>query len=644
MIDGGYDPVVMVSPGALAEFRRLADDLPVFVWTHGLDGRVEWANRLWLEYTGLPEQIALTLEGLARVVHPDDLEIAEARFRAMLASGEGIECELRIRPADKPAYRWFVVRIVPRLGESGVRTGWIGSAVDIQDARMQQRATAQLEFFARLGEELAGTLEVHETVDAVQRLLVPAFADTASVALGARGAESFSEGAIRVPIRRTGAVHGMLEVRYCGSERTYAHEDVPFFAEIARRIGPALENAEAFERERRVARTFQEAALQPELPHVPGLVFDAIYEAGRSDALIGGDWYDAFRIPDGRVVVSVGDVSGSGLDAAVTMASVRQGIRMVSGVNPDPNVLLDAADRALRASDRERFVTAFVGVIDPVFGTMTWASAGHPPPLLRLADGTVLALRGTEPPLGLRGRIHEAPSSVELERGDLLVLYTDGLVEASRDIIEGERRALEAVAMLDDVERAAEALYDDMLTLGHPNDDVAILTVAFECTVVEAVSTRRAWRWTFDAKDRETAHRVRASIAAQLGLAGADSDARATAELVFGELIGNVVRYAPGTVDVVLDLSGDAPVLHVVDEGEGFEHNPKLPADQLSERGRGLFIVAALSEELYVSRRPRGGSHARAVLYAPASTYRAGAMRGSDGWLERRGTAPAGAT
>lgn len=594
---------------AVLEFRRLADDLPVLVWTHDASGAVQWSNRAWKAYGGRDAD----LEELLRVWRRRRDAPGETDVTIASATGER---------------RWFALRFAPRHDRNDAPAGWVGSAFDIHDVRV---AHAQLAFFAQLGEELAGTLELQETIDAVTRLVVPQFADSATVALGRGGRARVDPHAIAVPLRRGNRVRGMLEVRTDESGRSYGADDVRFFGELARRIAPALENAEAYERERNVAHTFQEAALQPSLPDVPGLVFDAIYEAGRSEALIGGDWFDAFRIPDGRIVVSVGDVAGSGLDAAVTMASVRQGIRMVSGVNPDPNVLLDAADRALRASDPERYVTAFVAVLDPVFGTLTWASAGHPPALLRRGDGELAALRGGEPPLGLRGRVHEVPETITLAPGDLLVLYTDGLTEATRDVIAGERALCEAVAALDRPGHAAEALHERVLGAREPSDDVAILTVGFQHALVDANEPRRAWRWRFDARDAVAARGVRREIVERLSGFGADGDARGTGELVFGELIGNVVRYAPGAVDVVLDLSGDAPVLHVADEGSGFEHNPKLPVDQLSERGRGLFIVAALTEELYVSRRLNGGSHARAVLYAPASTYFAEAVRGSGG-------------
>jgi anti-sigma regulatory factor (Ser/Thr protein kinase) len=92
-----------------------------------------------------------------------------------------------------------------------------------------------------------------------------------------------------------------------------------------------------------------------------------------------------------------------------------------------------------------------------------------------------------------------------------------------------------------------------------------------------------------------------------------DSDA-ANAELVFGELCGNVVRHAPGRIDVVVDRSGVQSVLHVLDKGVGFRHLSRLPADLFAEAGRGLFLVTSMTTEFTVSGRVGGGSHARAVL------------------------------
>jgi anti-sigma regulatory factor (Ser/Thr protein kinase) len=95
---------------------------------------------------------------------------------------------------------------------------------------------------------------------------------------------------------------------------------------------------------------------------------------------------------------------------------------------------------------------------------------------------------------------------------------------------------------------------------------------------------------------------------------GADAEDVAVAEIVFGELVSNAVRYAPGPLEVIVDWSGPDPVLHVLDAGTGFRQISIVPPDLLSESGRGLFIVSALTHDFRISKDPRGGNHARAVL------------------------------
>ncbi len=153
------------------------------------------------------------------------------------------------------------------------------------------------------------------------------------------------------------------------------------------------------------------------------------------------------------------------------------------------------------------------------------------------------------------------------------------------------------------------------ISQGRPaQDDVAILAVAFREPLVILDDPRRASVWSFDCTDAQDAGRARREYTERLHAVGLSDDELSSAELVFGELVGNVVRYAPGAITAMLDVSGRAPVLHVLDDGRGFEFRPRLPVDLLSERGRGLFLVTAFAEELSVERRRGGGSHARAVL------------------------------
>ena len=423
--------------------------------------------------------------------------------------------------------------------------------------------------------------------------------------------------AVTVPLRRRGRTLGSLVAYWAETPRQYEPNDMPLFEELTRRAAVAIENARLYERQREVAAEFQRAALPTALPQIAGIRFDSIYVPASDRELLGGDWYDALRLNDGRVVISIGDVAGSGLAAAVIMSSMRQVLRGVAQVYPDPIAMLYAADRTLRIEHPDIFVTAFVGVFDPVVRILKYASAGHPPPLVRDSTGSVTELAPGGLPLGLRVR-GETSASVMLPESALLVFYTDGLVEAEHDIVGAQERLSQAVSRSDiaNCSNPADALYRAMLNTRN-NDDVVVLTLRLDVPIEKSMGTalgNRAARWVFGTSDARAAHNARQTFVRTLSVRGLHAEDLDAAEAIFGELLGNVVRHAPGPIEIMLDCSEATPVLHVLDRGPGFTIVPLLPSDLLSERGRGLYIVWSLADDFNVTERFDGGSHARAVL------------------------------
>jgi anti-sigma regulatory factor (Ser/Thr protein kinase) len=205
-----------------------------------------------------------------------------------------------------------------------------------------------------------------------------------------------------------------------------------------------------------------------------------------------------------------------------------------------------------------------------------------------------------------------------LDNSSLLVLYTDGLIEATRDIEVGEKRLRQVLQSAEvwNAENPAAVISDRVLE--EVLDDVAILTIRIESASVAV--TRPAgsleWdaRWVFAVQDWSAATEARQGIVRVLHEYGSTEADTTISELVFSELLGNVVRHGSDYVEFALDVSGDAPVLHALDRGPGFTYSPRLPMDVLSDCGRGLFIVRALIHDLNVTRRNDGGSHVRAVL------------------------------
>ncbi len=651
-----------------ASYRDVADATPQLMWIADANGRLAWANRRWLAYTGQSLMHAL-LEGWPTRIHPDDDAQVQAEWRDAVRNGEPFAYEFRMRSSDN-RYRWFLGRATPMDTAAGRK--WYGTNADIDDAR---RALRTLRVFADVGEALTESLGLQATLDAVMQEVVPEFSDWAFITLlddagdlrmraiyhsdaeksaqlatlvgqlYARGSGTVgSPAAVRtrdpilfehatyddaarvvepnvveifwsvigynsvlvIPLIVGSAVRGTLTVLMAETHRTFAPHDVPFFMELGRRIAPAIGNAEIYERERRVAQSFQRAALPSSLPEADGFVFSSLYEAGRAEALVGGDWYDAFKLLDGRIVVSIGDVAGSGLRAAVSMANIRQAIRGVAHVHADPELMLEAGDRALRTENSDAFATAFVGVIDPISETISFKSAGHPPVLLRDRDGALAPLHTGGLPLGLRETDREPAAVAPLVEGSLLVLYTDGITEATHDMLEGERRLVDAIARTVDVDPTmrAEAIVRTVL-VEESGDDVAVLTVS-------VVPRKHRTQWTFDARDPVATKRMRNELLSELAFVS--DDAEVAALTIVSEVVGNLVRYAPDAAHVDLEFEDGRPVMHVRDTGPGFAFMPKLPPDMFSESGRGLFLIATLAADFNVTRRPRGGSHLRVVF------------------------------
>ena len=287
--------------------------------------------------------------------------------------------------------------------------------------------------------------------------------------------------AIVVPFRRRHKVIGAIHVIRGDNPVSFDEEDLSLVEEIARRLTPAIYKAEAYERERVVAQRFQAAALPETFPETSGVEYDAVYEAAKTEARVGGDWYDVFHIDQERLLVSVGDVTGHGLRAATAMVMLRHSLRALSLTTASPRELMFLLRSLMAKECPDVFATAFIGVFSPATGKFEHVSAGHPAPLIRLPDGSVESLRGGRRPLlGIGCEKAPADAQSTLARDSLLVLFTDGLIEASHDIVDGERRLRTIVASREvaDSNEPAHKIYDTMLPRGS-FDDTVVLSIRY---------------------------------------------------------------------------------------------------------------------------------------------------------------------
>jgi serine phosphatase RsbU (regulator of sigma subunit) len=172
----------------------------------------------------------------------------------------------------------------------------------------------------------------------------------------------------------------------------------------------------------------QTGLLPSKLPDVPGLDLAARYVAG--SGTVGGDWYDVFVSPDGRVGFVLGDVAGSGLLAAVVMGRMRSALRAYVLETSDPATALAKLDRKMQYFEAESMATVLYGLLDPETGTLEISSAGHPPPLIASADGTAGPIPlAPDPPIGVASALSRRSERLPLPEGALMCCYTDGLVE-----------------------------------------------------------------------------------------------------------------------------------------------------------------------------------------------------------------------
>ncbi|MGW7788745.1 PP2C family protein-serine/threonine phosphatase [Streptomyces tricolor] len=253
--------------------------------------------------------------------------------------------------------------------------------------------------------------------------------------------------------------------------------------ELARRVGIALDNARRYEQYRDTAETLQRAQLT-DLPTVPGLLLAARYLPATRGLNIGGDWYDAFRQPDGSLLAVIGDVTGHGLHAAVVMGRLRTALRAYAVADDaTPGRVLTQLHRMLRHLQPGLYATALIARIRPGGREVVWASAGHPPAVVRDDAGTVRVL-DAKPGVMLGVPVPCAyPDHVAgLPPGSSLVLYTDGLVERrARGIDPGIERLGRALAALStpeleqDPDAAADALLKTLLYDSERDDDVCLL-------------------------------------------------------------------------------------------------------------------------------------------------------------------------
>jgi serine phosphatase RsbU (regulator of sigma subunit) len=285
-----------------------------------------------------------------------------------------------------------------------------------------------------------------------------------------------------VPMTTPGGIIGALTLVTAESGRTFSPADVELAEEMARRAGAAVENARLYTERSHIALTLQRGLLPPKLPDMLGWSAATMYRPAGRENWVGGDFYDAFAIQDGWMVV-VGDVVGHGPGAAALTAEARYTLRTAATLSGSALVALDQLNRGLWARDPGMALCTAACVTlrqDEHGGTLEVVCAGHPPPLLVRGD-EVTECGHPGPMLGAWAERDWTTSTCRLEADEVLVLYTDGVVDAEGEGERfGETRLRRALAGSRDANDAVQRISGALgaFEVGEQADDTAVLAVS----------------------------------------------------------------------------------------------------------------------------------------------------------------------
>jgi len=494
------------------QFGVVVHTLAEAVTMNDVDGRLVYANRAAVELLGFADLDELLTTEPVDVMdrfavydeagHP--VGLADLPSQRLLA-GEPDPGPLLVRNVIRATgeERWLLHRCSALRDSDGAILRVVSVIENVTEVKRAERSQRLL---AESSEALAGSMDHVEQLGALVRVLVPALAAAAAVDLPdergiprrvtAAGEEaSLASGdVLRIPLWAGAEELGTLTL---ARAEPWRRLDAELAEEIGRRAGVAVYNARSHAGRTAIARALQRGLLPPELPEVPGWSTAVLYRPAGEFNEVGGDFYDVFEGPEGWMVV-IGDVAGQGAEAAAQTSLARFTVRTAAELTGDVGLAVARLNDTLRGQQGLPLCTVVCAELrgrDDGAAVVTMASAGHPPPLL--VRGRSVA------PVGDAGTIAGAfdderwpAAPVVLEPGDLLVLYTDGVLDAmGEDDRFGERRLHEALARIEGTPgRRLDALRAELEAFerGPQRDDTTVLVLEYRGGDQPADASRRA--------------------------------------------------------------------------------------------------------------------------------------------------------
>ncbi|MET7883968.1 SpoIIE family protein phosphatase [Streptomyces avermitilis] len=406
-----------------------------------------------------------------------------------------------------------------------------------------------------------------------------------------------SHSCLFVPLLTRDAVLGLATFRRSSNPDPFGPEEQTLAVELAERAAVGIDNARRYTSQHAAALVLQRSLLPQHLPEQSAVDVAYRYLPADSRVGVGGDWFDVIPLSGARVGLTVGDVVGHGVHAAATMGRLRATVRTLALLDLDPAELITRLDDLVGQDsdspadsgliDEALGVTCLYAIYDPVSGRCVWASAGHPPPIVADASGSVaLSALAPGPPLGLGGLPYENVE-LNLSSGSVVAFFTDGVVEDRRtDIDIGIDRLAQVLTWQRcPLEELCDRALSDMPP-GPQADDATLLLVRTRRLGADHVADLEL------PPDPTMVAHARTLTDRQLAIWGL-SELSFTASLVVSELVTNGIRYATGPV--MLRLIRDRCLLcEVSDNAHTAPHLRRARRDD--EGGRGLFLVAQVSQ------------------------------------------------
>ena len=408
------------------------------------------------------------------------------------------------------------------------------------------------------------------------------------------------------PLVVKGRLAGVVEVGARGARR-FTLEDESLLILMADRAGLAIEHARAYERELSNVEMLQRSLLPDRLPQLEGIQLAAIYKPGGAER-VGGDWYDAIPLDGGRVGVAMGDVVGHGIGAAALMGHLRHAMRAYALEGHSPAGVLDRLDRVVRSLDGGQMATLLYLVMEEDHGSVTFASAGHVPPLVISPEGEAEYLEtAPNPPLGVFESPRHTERAAKLEPGSTIVLYTDGLVEERGVSIDQGLEALRLAAAQDPChpDELCERLVAAMLAIHPANDDIAVLALRALPAAPPPLHLELP-------SDPAKLGKMRRDLGGWLRDVGAPGEVVEVIQMASHEACANAIEhgysFGDGMLWVDAKLEDGRVVVTVRDKGHWIERGTEGPPRY---RGNGLPLMQALMDSVELTHANGDGTAVR---------------------------------